>query len=80
MEKAYNQNKEKSVLTVVSERAQILDVHFSSKTEYNIAVIGWKETAKHQHHRYYHSKDYYKSAKKKKNQKTQQPLLVPGNG
>ena len=40
MEKAYNQNKEKYVLTVISERAQILDVHFSSKTAYNTAAIG----------------------------------------
>lgn len=81
MEKAYNQNKEKYVLTVISERAQILDVHFSSKTAYNTAAIGQKETAKHQHHRYYLSKDYYNSAKKNpKKKKPQKPMLVPGNG
>jgi len=66
-EKVYSQNKEKSILILISERAKILDVHFSSKTAYNIAVIGQKETAKHQHHRYYHSKDYYDSAKNTSN-------------
>lgn len=40
IEKAYSQNKEKSVRILISERAKILDVHFSSKTAYNIAVIG----------------------------------------
>ena len=40
MEKAYNQNKEKSVLIVISERTQILDAYFSPKTAYNIAAIG----------------------------------------
>ena len=39
-EKVYSQNKEKSILILISDRAKILDVHFSSKTAYNIAVIG----------------------------------------
>lgn len=67
IEKAYRQNKEKSVLILISERAKILDVHFSSKTAYNIAVKGWRKLPNTNITDTTRSKDYYDSVKNTRN-------------